>query len=263
REMCDTKKVLDYCNLLSKYYYYNVSDGTKEDIDNAIDYTKKMCELGNTYSCYDVLVMQIKHKNDYTGADEFFKKTPDFATNIAYSFESGEMDGIINHENAIKYYKIACENGKNTFACHKLARYYLNGDFLPKDEKKAVQYMENSCVNGYEDCYEIASFYEKGVHVKKDINKAKELYEKGCKNFNDNSCYKAGFLNLYAKDVKPNYEIAKKSFEIGCYELHETSSCNELVNIYTNGLGVKKDLKKVMFLKDGIKKLKPSNSLYM
>ena len=191
------------------------------DINKAISFYEKACELDNPYGCF----------------------------NLGDMYENG--NGVakdINKANSL--YEKACELGRG-YACSYLGIRYENGNGVAKDINKANSLFEKACeLDNGEACFYLGASYKNGYGVAKDINKANSLFEKaksqfeiGCSFNIGRECSNLGVCYRYGFGVAENMNIANSIFEKAC-ELSDGVGCFCLGDSYKNGYGVAKDINK-------------------
>lgn len=136
-----------------------------------------------------------------------------------------------------------CNSG-NFSACNDLAISYQN----LQNHQKAFEVYDKNCRFGYQkSCANLANMYMNGNlwGMKKDEKKAVEIYQTSCMNQGADSCYFLG--DYYRSDVgkAPNYALALDAYSRGC-NLGDMNSCTNTGLLYEFGLGVKKDEVKAM-----------------
>ncbi len=110
--------------------------------------------------------------------------------NLAKMYEDG--NGIPkNIERMVQYYKMACEQGE-TSSCTSLGNRYQRGIDVPADPAQAVPLYQRACgLGSASGCALLGGLYEEGNGVAQDRTRASELYEKACKNGSSSACQRA------------------------------------------------------------------------
>lgn len=117
------------CKLLGHLYYRG--NGMKQDIDKAIQYYKKSCDLGDNYACGHIGFIYYK-KEDFKRAKDIFAKS--------------------------------CEKLEGN-SCGLLAEMYTNGKGVKKDLSKAKELYGKACDLGSEinGCFMYKVFNEMNI----------------------------------------------------------------------------------------------------
>jgi len=98
---------------------YKDGFGVKQDILKSVENFNKSCELGYAISC---------------------RKLGEIYHNGYYEVEK-------NYKNAIIYYEKSCQDGELD-GCHNLGFIYYNGEGVQIDKKKAKYFYKKACGNG-------------------------------------------------------------------------------------------------------------------
>jgi hypothetical protein len=141
------------------------------------------------------LIMNIKNDNLYQSAlDEMKKEHP----NKKFVFS------LLNK---------AHESG-DIRATYAIATWYLFGEYVKKDIKKAIPLLRKSAdSDNPEAIYDLAICYEEGNGVKKDLNKAFELYLKSALLNDSNSINEVGRCYYYGIGISRDLRLAQIWFE--------------------------------------------------
>jgi tetratricopeptide (TPR) repeat protein len=97
-------------------------------------------------------------------------------------------------EKSIKLYGLAAIKLPSTYACARLAHFYITGEYLGgvRDEAKAAKWLRMGAMKGHALCqYQLGYMLEDGVGVQQDIKQAVEFYRKAA-----NLKYPAAMYNL-------------------------------------------------------------------
>ena len=138
----------------------------------------------------------------------------------------GRVYGIAqNYQQALKYYKKACELNDG-FGCGGLATLYLQGQGVKQDFAEAFKFNKKACdLNSMGACYNIGVHYTEGQGVMQDFVNAKKYHEKACnKNFAW-ACNNLGALYIDGRGVKQNKSTAKKYYGKAC-DLGNQKGCD-------------------------------------
>ena len=175
---------------------------------------RKSCDLKYALGCYK-LVNVIERRDGIEKAKEYYKK-------------------------AFKMLEKSCENNHNGKSCDALADMYKDGEWVEKDESKAVFYYKKGCEFNYGwACKGLGDMYFKGKGVEKDAKKALNYHQKAC-DLDLGDCYWIGVLNEGQDNQK-----AVSFYKQGC-DRDDSGSCKKLGDMYFKGKGVEKDAKKAL-----------------
>lgn len=206
--------------------YYNEGKGVAHNIQKAEEYLKKSADKGNEYAMYELAKLYIDQKK-YDEAINLLEKSGKKGFNVAYHC-LGDMyyngNGVIQSlEKAYEYFN----KGIGFSACKfRVALMLRNGVGIPKDEKKANEYLILSANEGmdraqyllgcdyysrkYEQNYKLAVKY-----LEMALGNGKNLpeYIKGdiCRKLS--ACYRFG-RGVDSNENKAN-EYNKKGAELG------------------------------------------------
>jgi TPR repeat protein len=91
-----------------------------------------------------------------------------------------------------------CEAG-DAANCKKLGRLYLNGEGVPKDEKKALSIFEKTCDQGNMGaCLDTGALYATATGTTMDMARAKELTDRACAGGEQTACENARAIAPYS-----------------------------------------------------------------
>jgi len=136
-----------------------------------------------------------------------------------------------NPKRSFEVYKRGCEL-KDPTSCYNVGDFYRVGDFVKKDEKKAIKYFKLACKYSLEKdksycggCYLLGDYFLN----KKDYKKAAIYYDKDCRNACCEACYKVEGL-ASKKLIPKNFFQSLRKKNSSSYE-----KC-DLMNKLTQGL---------------------------
>ena len=129
-----------------------------------------------------------------------------------------------NYQQALKYYKKACElNDK--FGCNDLATLYYQGQGVKQNFTETFKFAKKACELNYMNaCYNVGVYYVEGKGVRQDFVNARKYYEKACNANEAMACNNLSVLYANGQGVKQNKSTAKKyagkacdlGFQMGC-----------------------------------------------
>lgn len=99
-----------------------------------------------------------------------------------------------NRQEAIKWHRIAAENGFAKAQCVLAGRYHVGKDIEQYDAKAFYWYRKSAELGDVEGQYQLAVFYEQGIEVNKNYQLAKEWYLKAAKQEHQEACYRLGMM---------------------------------------------------------------------
>ncbi len=130
-----------------------------------------------------------------------------------------------NYQQALKYYKKACELN-NGFGCANLANLYYQGKGVKQNFHKAFKLYEKACdLNYMVACHNVGFMYNEGQGVRQDFVNARKYYEKACNANNAMACNNLGVLYDNGQGVKQNKSTAKKYTGKAC-DLGNQNGCD-------------------------------------
>lgn len=209
-----------------------------------------------------------------------------YMANFCLSEDSTYHD-LHNPQRAVELYRRAAKHGEGS-AFFKLGNLYFDGEFLPKDDKKAFENWKKGCELKNDDATSnLAYCYIYGVGCEKDEEKGIEFYKLAVKygsGFSANNLYECYLKGAYGveQDIDLAKEFLLKAAELedpnGCYRLGlqyylgkepfsknesqafvymkkaadkgHVDACGMLALFYERGIGVDKDPKKAKEYKD-------------
>jgi TPR repeat protein len=97
----------------------------------------------------------------------------------------------------------------NSNAEYALSTWYLHGENVPQDLKKAISLLERASNNDNPNAlYDLAICYEKGVGTDQNFKKAFDLYLRGSFNGDEQCYYEVGRCYFHGIGVKANKRLA-------------------------------------------------------
>jgi TPR repeat protein len=143
-----------------------------------------------------------------------------------------------------------CDEGRGTpRECNLLGIDYEEGYGTPINYVSAGKYYRLACDGKLPDgCANLGALYDDGKGFAEDKAKADGIYLQACNDGSSRGCNHLALHYLYAQGghVQDN-ATAVKYFTKGC-DKHDAYSCTNLGYMYWRGLGVKKDLPKMVTL---------------
>ncbi len=150
-----------------------------------------------------------------------------------------------NYTKALEYYLQAANLG-NSIAMYKLGEFYEKGLGTTVNLKESVLWYEKASQKGnYTTILKSAKAYEEGVGVEKDLKKALEFYEKAFL-ISNTLDIQTKILELKGKiyNDQKSYDELLKIYKAYASGFTISMGMAGLGDIYYEGLGVPKDLKK-------------------
>ena len=151
----------------------------------------------------------------------------------------------VNPQKAFYWLTKAAENG-NIKALNNLGWCYEKGFGVDKNDFQAYSFYKTSALKGHEHAYvNLAQCYMRGVGTQPDTIKAIAWFEKAAELGFRVAQTNAGFLNFYQGD----YTRAVHWLTLAVNNQDPSPNASELLAyIYEEGLGVRKDISKAIFL---------------
>ena len=286
-----------YLDLMGAIYTFG-TDEIEVDAEKAIEYYTKAFENGRKLSAYRLQRIYTSGygeiKADKAKRIEWLNRgiesnVTDCMVDMALSFitEDSTYKDMHNPQKAIDLLKKAARHG-NAKAYYTMGNLYYEGEYLPKDDKKAYENWAKAVAQKYyEAASNLAYAYIEGVGCEKNESKGIELYKLAADNGSGFSAYKLYYCYANgAWGIKKNIEVAKKYLfkaaeygdAWGCYNLGRhyylgteyvtkdvgqafvyvkkaadmglVDACNFLAYLYENGIGVDKDPHKAKEYRD-------------
>ncbi|HEX4511874.1 MAG TPA: tetratricopeptide repeat protein, partial [Polyangiaceae bacterium] len=142
----------------------------------------------------------------------------------------------------------ACDEGRGAAVqCNLVGIDYEEGYGTPIDFLSAGKYYRLACDGKLPDgCANLGALYDDGKGFAEDKVKADGIYAKACTDGSARGCNHLGLHHLYAQGGHAIDNVkAADYFQKGC-DKHDPYSCTNLGYMYWRGLGVKKDLPKMV-----------------
>jgi TPR repeat protein len=186
------------CALLGSKYTRH-GEGVEPDMNRAVEYFRRGCDLGNLVSC-DALVQVGAAR---TSADEEVESAPAEAAAVAAE-EAREPEADPSEPVPVTFdaMRQGCDDGE-AIDCLTLGHMYRDGNGAPQDHNRAVAMYRTACDISKSDdpygsyaCHFAAAAYESGDGLPRDLARALQYYEKSCKAGNDDSCSQAKVVRL-------------------------------------------------------------------
>ena len=203
-----------YCYAAGKLKRYGV--GTTKDINGAIAFYRKACEMGEDYGCVseaDILYVGNEgYPKDLNKARKLYQAACKNGNMIGCA-DLGHMYRYGNGGVASKFYakqlfEKACQHNI-TSGCVSLTALST----AEKEYTKAFRATKKECdISGGYDCHNLALMYRKGLGVPQSKITARKIYENSCRKNNPRAC---SSLGLMFADEK-NFIEAQKYFSSSC-----------------------------------------------
>ncbi|WP_221933257.1 SEL1-like repeat protein [Legionella israelensis] len=141
---------------------------------------------------------------------------------------------------AVRWYKMAAKQG-NAAAQNDLGYSYEYGIGVDKNEKEAVRWYRMAAAQGNADAQNNLGYsYEHGIGVDKDEKEAVRWYRMAAAQGNANAQNNLGFAYSYGMGVKQDAEEAVRWYRRAAKQ-GDVSAQNNLGHFYDHGIGVKQD----------------------
>lgn len=182
-----------------------------------IDYYVGRCNDNDDYQSCAVAADLYNHKKDFNNAIKAYKIVcENINQNTRFTFK--DIDGTTKEFNEWESLK-----KKKSLNCVNLALFYHNGWGVEKNPQKAVEYYDMGCRFGdSEGCNGLGVFFE---NENVNYDKASRYYAMACKAKNALGCHNLGFMYYKGRGFAINYDIAYNYFKQAC-ELGNKPSCH-------------------------------------
>jgi len=235
-------------NNLGILYYYGL--GVKKDLNAACLLYKKAVKAGESSTAFRNLGMCYENghgnfEKNINKAIKCYEKSADLGSEEAVYDLAAVYEGMKDYKKSLALYKQASQSNDTIIKAKSLyaVGYMLNnGDGVPKDYKKAVEYFNQSAKFGYSYAYnELGIMYEDGEGVKKDYVKAFFNYRKAAELKNMYGLYNVARCYDDSIGVKQDIKKAIKYYNLSG-DLGYSQPYYDLSVIYKDGAhGIKKD----------------------
>jgi uncharacterized protein len=175
----------------------------------------------NLYADYFEKALNAYKQGEKEEAVKFYKKACDNGNTEGCGklvTMYGKGDGVRQDLNKALYYMEGMCNDGHSKACHKLGSFYKSGKKVPHNNKQAIKFYKKACDNGFASgCISEAIVYQEGGYgVKRDIKRAFRLLDKECNKGNMFVCQYTGLIYFEGKEVRQNLKVAKEFFGKAC-----------------------------------------------
>lgn len=189
--------------------------------------------------------------DDVTGLiDSMEKEAKEGDVNTQFFLAAMYMNGEGVPQNLLKgvqWMRIAASSGHRD-AQSELASWYLNGDLLEKDEKQAAYWFEKAAEQGLAEAqYNIGYLYKCGTGVEQDYKKAAYWYQLALKQDFTPAYVSLGILYSEGRGVELNSQKAVQLFQVAA----DSGNSDGILNLsihYFQGKGVPVDREKAVRL---------------
>ena len=190
--------------------------GTDFNAFRAVDYYKEAAERGYTNAKYKLAVLYMKGRG----------------------VEKNEAEGLclLNQ---------AAEEG-NVDAQTRLGVLYFTGKDMDCDDNLAFKWLDLAAPYNSEASYYLSKCWLLGRGTQKNEQKALELLEAAANQGYPQAQYEIGASKILQHHNYMDYKVAAEWFEMAAQQGHKKAQM-ELVNFYTNGLGVQKNPQRAAF----------------
>ncbi|WP_082521409.1 tetratricopeptide repeat protein [Sphingopyxis sp. Root154] len=190
------------CALLGSKYTRE-GRGVEPDMNRALEYFQRGCDLGNAVACD--AVRQVEAHRASAEAEVEAESTAAAITAAEAAAEDAaepEVDPSAPAPITFDDMRQGCDDGV-AIDCLTLGHMYRDGNGAPQDGNRAVAMYRTACDISKSDdqfgsyaCHFAAAAYESGEGVPQDLARALLLYQKSCKAGNDDSCEQARVVQL-------------------------------------------------------------------
>ena len=160
-----------------------------------------------------------------------------------YELANCYMNGkgvIINHNEAVRYLKIAACNG-HMKAQYYLGNYYEDGKYIKKNINKAVYWSRKSAEQNFDLAQnQMGCYYEIGEYVEKNNVEAINMFKKAAEQNNGVAQNNLGLCHEYGKGTLKNISEAIKWYKKASKQDNCRAHCN-LANCYKYNKGFEKN----------------------
>jgi len=120
--------------------------------------------------------------------------------------------GIVDYQQAAKYYKMAADQGQRD-GQFGLAVRYVTGQGMPKDDGEALRWFKAAADQGHADAqYDLGTMYEIGQGTEADLSSAVYYYKLAAQQGVVKAQYRLGILLTKGQGIEPDRVSAYKWF---------------------------------------------------
>ncbi|MGH6695244.1 MAG: tetratricopeptide repeat protein [Sphingopyxis sp.] len=190
------------CALLGSKYTRE-GGGVEPDMNRALEYFRRGCDLGNAAAC-DAVEQVEAFLASATEADGAAAEADSAAAAVAAAEAAAEPEPDPSDPAPVTFEAMrqGCDDGA-AIDCLTLGHMYRDGNGAPQDAARAIAMYRTACDISKSDdpygsyaCHFAAAAYESGDGLPQDLARALQLYEKSCKAGNDDSCSQATVVRL-------------------------------------------------------------------
>ena len=190
------------------YYDKSIRSVARKNIVLALDWCANKGEANDIQIVGNAYEYGRGYKQNLSKAFDCYKKLVDL------NDERGET---LIYSLANKYYEPAIDwvlqKSKDTNQVLDIAKLYLEGNGVKKNEKKAFELIKKISEANSEAMYTLAGLYEKGIGCSADLKLYVETLKKSAEKANGSAAYDLGNLYKNGKYVEKNESEAKKYFD--------------------------------------------------
>lgn len=224
--------------------------GAKKDDNAAAEYWEKSAKLGNIHAQYALGKLWLEHGNgDPAKAVRWITKAAE-AGNEAAQYALGKIyrDGEYipkDMKRAMELFTLSAEQG-NEYAVYQLGRLYLSGEEIPKDVNTAIKWLEVAAEKGNAFAqYRLGKLYLSGEDVPEDVAKAVGWLLKAAKQEHEYALYQLGKLYLSGEHAPKDVDTAVRYLTASAEKGNQYAQY-ALGKLYLCGHGVPRDKEKAV-----------------
>ncbi len=190
------------CALLGSKYTRE-GRGVEPDMNRALEYFRRGCDLGNAAAC-DAVEQVEAFMASATETDGAAAEAESAAAAVAAAEAAAEPEADPSDPAPVTFEAMrqGCDDGA-AIDCLTLGHMYRDGNGAPQDAVRAIAMYRTACDISKSDdpygsyaCHFAAAAYESGDGLPQDLARALQYYEKSCKAGNDDSCSQATVVRL-------------------------------------------------------------------
>lgn len=236
----EEKAILGDANaMLDLSMCYRAGYGIKKDLTVANYWLERSAEEGNTNAITIITVL-----------GDAYKGVPDAKRHVLEDNEKKErarLEKELEVKNPQEALLKKALDGDANAQC-KLGHNYYNGNGVPEDYSKAVEWWRKAAEQGYAEAqYELAECYYRGFGVNRDDTQAAYWYRKAAEQGNAKAQSSLGFCYEMGQGVARNYSKAVEWYSKAA-ENGEVFAQYCLGGCYQFGKGVSKDINQAVEL---------------
>ena len=234
--------------------YEHGQHGENKDINQAVAYYEIGADKDDA-NCMNNLGYILEHSEeypqDYKRAFELYKRSAELGNSGGYNnlgtcYKRG-IGTTADAAKALECYEQAIATGDKAHAYWNLYLYYMDGVSLPRDFKKAVEWLQKGDDDGVLQCtYQLTKHIKNGDGINFDITKYFFYLKKAADGGFEEAYNELADCYRYGYGTEPDGKLAFEFYEKASHT--DIEALNNLAQCYNYGIGTDRDLQKAFNL---------------